>query len=178
VSLAPSLTSPAVVYREEQNFAWWIYALLGLMFVVAGFSPGWTNAGAGNAVGAAKGWNLTIPISLAVGLAVPTILVLGVLRMTTEVRPGDVRVWFGWIPTYQECVDLSSIERIEVVTFRPIAEHGFWGVRRGADGERVLTARGNRGVRLHMADGGRVLIGSQKPEVLAQAIEKALRPEG
>jgi hypothetical protein len=162
------------VYREEQNFAWWIYALLAVMVGLAGFAPGWVRP----AAPAPNGWGLNIPIGLAVGLTLPVILVLGVLRMTTEVRPTDVRVWFGWIPTYQQALELTAIERVEVVSFRPIIEHGFWGVRRAADGERVLTARGNRGVRLYLSDGTRLLIGSQRPEALAEALEKAMRPAG
>jgi hypothetical protein len=175
VSLVTTLRSPVAVYREEQNFAWWIYALLAVMVVLAGFAPGWVRPAA---AGAANGWGMNIPIGLAVGLTVPAVLVLGVLRMTTEVRPTDVRVWFGWIPTYQQAVALTSIERLEVVSYRPIVEHGFWGVRRAADGERVLTARGNRGVRLYFSDGTRLLIGSQRPEALAEVLEKAIRPVG
>ena len=62
------------------------------------------------------------------------------------------------------------------MTFRPIADYGFWGVRSGRDGTRALIARGNRGVRLELADGSFLLIGSQRPEALARAIEHAMQP--
>ena len=39
-----------------------------------------------------------------------------------------------------------------------------------------LIARGNTGVRLFLTDGTRLLIGSQRPEALALAVEKAIRP--
>ena len=68
--------------------------------------------------------------------------------------------------------------RLEVVSYRPLADYGGWGIRSGRDGERVLNARGNRGVRLDLADGSRLLIGSQRPEALALALERALRPGG
>jgi hypothetical protein len=102
--------------------------------------------------------------------------VIGVLRMTTEVTPTDLRVWFGWVPTYRRFVAIGTIQRIEVVSYRPLIDYGGWGIRSGRDGERVLNARGNRGVRLELTDGSRLLIGSQRPEVLALAIERALRP--
>ena len=173
-----TIRRPAVVYREEQHFAWWIYALMVLMVAVAIFAPAWMNPGGGHAAVAMHGWGLQIPIVLLVGLTVPPVLVVGVLRMTTEVTPTDVRVWFGWIPTYRHYVALSDIDRLEVVSYRPIADYGFWGVRRGRDGERVLSARGNRGLRLHMSDGSCLLIGSQRPEALAIALEQAMRPNG
>ncbi len=57
------------------------------------------------------------------------------------------------------------------MTYRPIADYGFWGIRAGRDGERALIARGNRGVRLELTDGTRLLIGSQRPEALAAALD-------
>ena len=70
----------------------------------------------------------------------------------------------------------GTISRIEVVTYRPIADFGCWGISFGRDGERALIARGNRGVRLVLNDGTKLLIGSQRPEALARALEQALRP--
>ncbi len=171
-----TLQPSAIVYREEQNFAWWIYALLGVMVLLAWAAPAWHHPGAANPAVAGHGWGLQLPIGLAIGLALPSVMVIGVLRMTTEVTPTDVRVWFGWIPTYRQFVPLSTIERLEVVRYRPIADFGFWGIRSGRDGEFLLCARGNRGVRLHLCDGTRLLIGSQRPEALAIALEKAMRP--
>jgi len=177
VSVA-ALRPAGVVYREEQYFAWWIYALLGVMVALAWLGPFWLHRGGPQPAVAAQGWRLEVPIVLAVGLVLPSTLVFGVLRMTTEVTPTDVRVWFGWVPTYRRFVPIGSVQKIEVVSYRPLADFGGWGIRTGRDGERVLRARGDRGVRLDLADGTRLLIGSQKPEALAVAIERALRPGG
>jgi hypothetical protein len=87
-----------------------------------------------------------------------------------------VRVWFGWVPTYRRFVVIGTVQKIEVVVYRPFADYGGWGIRTGRDGERALNARGNRGVRLELTDGTRLLIGSQRPEALAIAIERTLRP--
>ena len=117
-------------------------------------------------------------IAILVGLTLPVIFTAGVLRMTTEVTASRVEVWFGWIPTYRRVLDIGSVRRVEVVTYRPWADCGGWGIRTGRDGERVLNARGDRGVRLHMIDGSRLLVGSQTPEALAAAIERAKNPAG
>jgi hypothetical protein len=68
------------------------------------------------------------------------------------------------------------VQKIEVVTYRPFRDFGGWGIRAGRNGERALCARGDRGVRLELLDGTRLLIGSQTPEALATAIERAVRP--
>lgn len=173
-----SLNPLAVVYREEQNFDWRVYLLVALTEALAGSTLAWVYRSGANPVawGGLSGATLSM-IALG-GIALPMLIVVGLLRMTTEVTPTDVRIWFGWIPTYRRFVAIGLVRKIEVVSFRPIADHGGWGIRSGRDGERVLNARGNRGVRLELSDGSRLLIGSQKPEALAGAIEIAMRPGG
>jgi len=177
VSVA-AIRPPAAIYREEQFFAWWLYVLLAVMVAVGWCSFAWNQAAGPPQAVAARGPALELPLAFAVGLVLPPALVLGVLRMTTEVGPVSCRVWFGFIPTYRRAIPLDEVKRVEVVTYRAFREHYFWGVHTTRDGERVLTARGGRGVRLHLSDGSRVLIGSQRAEELAAALESAMRPVG
>jgi hypothetical protein len=166
-----------VVYREEQNFDWRVYALIVAAELLVWLSLLWFHQDAprgGDPVNSAGG---ELAVGVLVGVGLPAILIVGLLRMTTEVWPTDLRVWFGWIPTYRRIVLIGTIQRIEVVTYRPLAEYGGWGIRQGRDGVRVLNARGNRGVRIDLADGTRLLIGSQRPEDLARALERAMSPD-
>ena len=41
------------------------------------------------------------------------VVIIFLLHMTTEVTPSDLRVWFGWIPTYRRSVpiDTDSLRR-------------------------------------------------------------------
>jgi len=171
-----SFQPAAVVYREEQNFDWRVYALVALTEALVCVTLVWLSQ-RGQVPGAAGPLGSPSLAMLAgFGLCLPPLVVVGLLRMTTEVTPTDLRVWFGWVPTYRRVVVIDAIQRVEVVSYRPLADYGGWGVRSGRDGERVLNARGNRGVRLEFSDGSRLLIGSQRPEALAVAIESALRP--
>ena len=172
VSFQPAV----VVYREEQNFDWWVYALVagadaiywGVVLLALRAGP---NAAPGPGPGA-----LGLALLVVAGVVFPALLFIGLLRMTTEVSPAGARVWFGWVPTYRRRIPFGSIQRIEVVTYRPLAEYGGWGIRIGRDGVRAFSARGNRGVRLDLADGTRLLIGSQRPEELALALEQTAHP--
>ena len=171
-----SLNPPAVVYREEQNFDWWVYLVVALTEAIAGSTLAWIVQRGGNPVAAGALTGLALPSVAIAAIGLPMLIVVGLLRMTTEVTPTDLRVWFGWIPTYRRFVPIGIVQKIEVITFRPIIDHGGWGIRRGRDGERVFSTRGNRGVRLELIDGTRIIIGSQRPEALAIAIEAAMRP--
>jgi hypothetical protein len=176
VSVAALRTS-AVVYREEQNFDWRVYASVAFCELLAWCLIAWylrRSAPGHVAVGEFHGLPTSWLATLL--LAATTVFLLALLRMTTEVSPTDVHVWFGWVPIYRRRLAAASIQRIEVVTYRPIHDHWGWGIRIGPDGERVLSARGSRGVRLELLDGTRLLIGSQQPEALARALERSIRP--
>jgi len=72
----------------------------------------------------------------------------------------------------------QEIESLEARTYRPIREYGGWGIRFGAGGK-AYNVSGNRGLQLTFR-GGRtkhVLIGSQRAEELAMAVESARRIE-
>ena len=85
--------------------------------------------------------------------------------MTTEVSPTDVRVWFGWAPTYRRMLpidtdSLGSSRHLPADRRLRILGYSMRTRRRAA-----LIARGNQGVRLELTDGSKLLIGSQKPEL-------------
>ncbi len=54
-------------------------------------------------------------------------------------------------------------------TYRPLRDYGGWGVRWGQAGK-AYNVSGNRGVMLDLADGRKLLIGSQNPEQMAEAM--------
>jgi hypothetical protein len=120
---------------------------------------------------------LEFSLGIVICLALPLLLAVCLLQMTTEVTPTQLSVWFGWVPVYRRELPIGTVRRHAVVQYRPFADYGGWGIRAGRDGERVLSARGDRGVRLELSDGSKLLIGSQRPEELAEAIERALRPD-
>jgi hypothetical protein len=168
-----AIQPPSAIFREEQRFGWWVYALLAMVMAMAwALLEGRAPVGQGFAL---RHHRLFL-LGTATGLVLPVVIVVGLLRMTTMVTPTEVRVWFGFIPTYRRAIPIGTIARVEVVQYRPVLDCGGWGIRAGRDNERVLNARGNRGVRLHLVDGSKILIGSQRPEELALAVKGSLRP--
>jgi hypothetical protein len=178
VSTVATMRPAATVFHEEQFFDWRVYALIAAVELFAGYWTVWFLRNWGLvAVLLARRWSLEFTFGLVVALALPYLLVTSLLQMTTEVTPTEIRIWFGWVPIYRRVVPITGIVRYRVVQYRPILDYGGWGIRAGRDGERVLNARGNRGVRLELADGSSLLIGSQRPEELAETLERARRPD-
>jgi hypothetical protein len=104
------------------------------------------------------------------GIALVGLVILaGVLtmRLSTTVTREDVQVRYG--PLYSLRVPVSEIARAEAILYRPVRDYGGWGIR-GTRKHRLLNARGDRGVLITRRDGSTVLIGSQKPRELLDAL--------
>lgn len=100
------------------------------------------------------------------GLLFPLIFLS--LRMTTELMSDGLRIRF--VPFYRRSILLGEIQSFEVREYSAIREYGGWGVRFSPKHGTAYNVSGNRGVQLVLISGKRVLIGSQDPERLANAL--------
>jgi hypothetical protein len=89
-------------------------------------------------------------------------------RLITEVREDGLFIDFIWLWP-ERTIPWDQITGVETRTYRPVRDFGGWGVRWATRGI-VYHARGKQGVRLILASGERVLVGSQRPGELAEAI--------
>jgi hypothetical protein len=111
---------------------------------------------------------LLIVSILTVGLTVGLLGLFWRSVLVVEVR-GDGLALDFW-PLTRCRIAFRDIVRVEPCRYRPLREYGGWGVRRGPGGS-AYNVSGNRGVRLYLSDGTRLLIGSQRERDLAAAIE-------
>jgi hypothetical protein len=91
------------------------------------------------------------------------------LELVTEVRDDVLEARFRGL-FVRRLIPLAEIRHFEARTYRPIREYGGWGIRWGAAGM-AYSVSGSRGVELRLADGKSLLIGSQRPEELALALQ-------
>jgi hypothetical protein len=102
-----------------------------------------------------------------------TAVLLWLFRMRTTVTDDALLVVLFPVPRKEWL--LEDLERCEVVEYRPLLHYGGWGWRWGGKRGWAYTARGKRGVKVHPRTGRPFLVGSQRPEELAAAIEGARR---
>jgi hypothetical protein len=108
-------------------------------------------------------------VALLLGV-VALLAALLTVRLTTTVTPDALSVRYGFL--YKTRVPLSEIALAEAVEYAPVREYGGWGIR-GSRRRRALNARGNQGVLLTRSDGTTLLVGSQKPRELLEALARA-----
>lgn len=142
-------------FTETQAFGGWAYAVLGLTTVVS--------LGSLAATPRAPSW-------LWLYAAVPLALVFNLLCLRTTVTDRELVVTLGALfPLFRRRIRLAEIVSTQADTYAPLAEYGGWGIK-GLPGNIALNARGNRGVRLTLQNGRRVLVGSQRPDALVEAL--------
>ncbi|WP_440944766.1 DUF6141 family protein [Methanosarcina sp. T3] len=165
-----------VLFREVQKMDQvWVRLVVGIPVILS-----WYGAYQQLFLGKPFG-NNPAPDWMMLGL----LLVFGVLfplffyslKMITEVRKDGLYVRFFPLHFSFRFFPLATIQSYKVVTYRPIRDYGGWGIRYGLKGT-AYNAKGNRGVFFEFGEGSKVkklMIGSQIPEKLSEAVSKAMK---
>jgi hypothetical protein len=149
-----------VYFREVQRFRQvWLWVLLVASIVLVGLAMREGAVPIGH-----------IPVAAVLVLAVP--VWFWALRLTTEVHDDALHLHF--FPMWKKrIIPFNQIRSAQARCYRPIVEYGGWGIRWGLSGQ-AYNVSGDRGVQLELANGKRLLIGSQRPEELEAAIRSRL----
>ena len=162
-----------VIFREGQHFRQlWLWALVLLFPALCAYAliqQVFLDKPFGNNPASDS---LLIGSAVVFGLGFPLLFL--VAKLTTEVREDGLYLRF--VPFHRSFRKIAweDLARYEVRTYRPLRDYGGWGIRYGSQGK-AYNVRGNRGVQLHLSNGKRLLIGSQRPEELAEALDLAMR---
>lgn len=106
-------------------------------------------------------------VMLTVGVALP--LLFAVTRLTIDVNPERLRL--SYRPFLSKQLQPRDIVRAYPRSYHPVLEYGGWGVRWTPWRGWAYNVSGSDGVQLELASGRKLLIGSQNPKELHQAIE-------
>jgi len=152
-----------VLFKESQYFSPAFYviflACLAMVFTVSAILPG---------LGTSL---LTMQLIFVAG----TLLTFNLMYMRTTIEENNVTVVFGLLfPMYIKHIPAVTILESEAVRYEPLQDYGGWGIR-GWGKRRALNARGDFGVLLTLDDGTMLMLGSQVPQELDDAIQNARR---
>jgi hypothetical protein len=148
-------------FHEDQHFrgSWlWVVIALPIGGVLVA-----------SILGGSRGDLLAVLIPLAAVALIAAILALARLETTVDDRQ-LVIAFHGMWPTRQ-----IPLDRIASYTERTygIFDSGGWGVHLGLAGM-TYNVSGNKGVQLVLRDGGRVLLGTQRPDELVAGLDRAM----
>jgi hypothetical protein len=174
------LNGEVPLFEEEQRFdQWWLrWPMIGLDLGCAGifgwglvqqlvFRQPWGDRPMSDAGLIVSSLFMVLVISFS------TLLVLS-MRLTVRVVRAGLQVRF--FPFRSKTIPWNEISSWEACVYRPILEYGGWGMRYSFGHGWCYNVKGNRGVRLVLTSGRKLLIGSQKAEEMARAIGKMTAP--
>ena len=163
---------PSPLFRETQYFRQlWLWALVLFISLISLYGA-FQQLILGKPFG-----NNPSPDSVMVVLAVIFGIILPLFmyktNLTTEVRENGL--YFRYFPFHLSFHRIANeeIRGFEACTYNPIRDYGGWGIRFGKKGK-AYNVSGNRGVQLELSKGKPVLLGSQRPEELVEALSAAL----
>jgi len=111
-------------------------------------------------------------IAVIFGIGLPTFMYI--TNLTTEVHDDGVHFRFFPFHISFRKIALEDIAGFDAQTYSPIRDYGGWGIRYGRKGK-AYNVSGNRGVQLQLSNGKHILIGSQRPEEMVEALNTIVR---
>lgn len=90
-------------------------------------------------------------------------------RMITQIRTDSIHVRFPPFRPSFASYSWSDISKAYIRQYDPITEFGGWGIRFGPSGK-AINMSGNIGLQLIFNDGSRLLIGTNQPDKIAEAL--------
>ena len=157
--------SPAVLFREVQQFRqWWLCLLIAPGPVVI-----WYRVLRHLVFESTPRLSLPQIVSWLIGgVALPVLLYS--IRLVTEVRNDGLYLRF--FPFHLSFVKFptNGIRSYEAITYSPLGDYGGWGIRYGWNGK-AYNVSGNQGIQLELSEGRRVLIGTQNPPQFLAALQ-------
>jgi hypothetical protein len=94
-------------------------------------------------------------------------------RLDTEIRSNGIYVRFFPIHFTYKYYPWSKISKLYIRQYSPIIEFGGWGIRLELFGKgKAYNISGDRGLQLIFTDNKKLLIGTNKPDELAQTLDK------
>lgn len=106
---------------------------------------------------------------LAFGIGLP--LFFHALRLVVSVDRDGVRYRFVPLNLAPNVIRPGDVRSYGPRTYSALREYGGWGIRYGRQG-RAYTVSGDQGVQFELADGQRILIGTQQPERFLAALDQ------
>jgi hypothetical protein len=93
------------------------------------------------------------------------------VRLVTEVRQGELIIAMRGLWRLRR-VPLDRIQSVETITHDIARDYGGYGFR-STRGGKAYVANGGRGVRVTLAGGENLVVGSQRPDELARMLRES-----
>ena len=162
----PATDAEVFFHEVQRSRQWWLW-LIVLVVTAASWYSFINQVVLGRVIGSQPASNAVIVILwILAGVALPSFFLIVKLEVTVFTDRVDIRFYPMLKRSYAAAQILDSFPRV----YRPMIEYGGWGVRWSPLNGWAYNTGGKAGVQLILADGRKLLIGSQRADELGEAI--------
>ncbi len=166
------LMNHKILFEETQKFnQWWLFLLLCLPLFVIFFSFDWgqdpeSTIGSGNI-----SFSLTLPEGFFVILIVVLLTLIFFKYASLTVKIDKEKIRIKHLVFYRRTIYWKDVQAAEIV------KYGFvgYGIRLSFKHGTVYNVKGNKGLEITFTNGSKCLIGTQRPDELAEIAKEQLK---
>ena len=161
----------SILFSEKQRFTqWWLVLILALVNILI-FSILIVEL-TSKPIGGAKLISAQVVVVVCL-LSVAISSSIFLIQLQTTIETDGIYVRFLPFQKDYRHIQWNELSKYYVRTYNPITEYGGWGYRLGLFGKgKAYNVAGNKGLQLEFNDGKKLLIGTQKPEALENALQQ------
>lgn len=149
-------------FIETQKFRqWWLWLILAIAILIP--IGVFVDTYITNKQDATDGLFALIPAVLIVGVV---IFLLLSAKLTTELDEYVINYRFYPFHFSNQKIHWEDVKAAYVREYSPILEYGGWGLRYTFKNGKAYNVMGNAGLQLHLKNGKKVLLGTQKQNEL------------
>lgn len=128
----------------------------------------------GTAVSLVFGRNSEAVIGLIIAALVTGAVIALFYRSKLIISIDSQRLYYKFAPfvSSEKTISQEDVKELRIREYKPILEYGGWGYRISIKNGKALNVSGNMGLQIVFKNGKRLLIGTQKPDLLRQAIRR------
>lgn len=168
-----NMTEQTFSFNETQYFRrWWVWLLIATLnvpFVYGIISQVYMDVPFGNHPMSDGGL-----IAAYFFILLITVMLL-TARLETRIDADGVHLRYPPFIRHEKHFTWTETAKAELVAYHPIADYGGFGIR-GTRRNRAYNVAGRHGLRLTLRNGRCILIGTQQPEMLEQAVQRHFTP--
>jgi hypothetical protein len=155
-----------IIFEEEQSFVgtWMWFLVIGISLL--------------SIAGTITSYFLVEDPEGFIGLLIASLVTICIVALfyTSKlyVSMDKEAIYFRYPPfvNSEKVIRKNDLQELTIRKYRAIREYGGWGYRHRFRSGRALTTSGNVGMQIVAKNGNRILIGTQKPELLERAIRQ------
>lgn len=156
-----------ILFKEEQSFVgtWLFYLVVGVcaLATLGAAIPIWLEKESNEGI-------IGVVIAAVVCFGVVMLFIYSKLYVTID----EGAIYYRYPPfvNSEKRLTQADIKEAYVRKYEPIWEYGGWGYRIRPGKGRAMNVTGNQGLQLILSNGKQLLIGTQKPEAMRQAVRR------